>query len=152
LEERALDPEVERDVQLALEEIETMWEELAGQAQLLELEHARYRDFFEHAPDAYAVTDEGCNVREANLAFAELLGVVRADLLGKPLARFVTEPERVALLSNLMGAAENARKPLTWRSRLLSPSGKSIEGIFSVRAIPLQKSGVAGLCWLFRAD
>jgi PAS domain S-box-containing protein len=151
LQKRSLDEETEREVQMALEEIEVMWEELVGQAEILEREHDRYQQFFEHAPEAYAVTDEGCNIREANRSFAELLGVLRADLLGRPLSAFVPDEERGLFLTKFVGGVQQAAgKPLTWRSRLQPREGEPIEGFFSVRAIPLRKSGLAGLCWLFR--
>jgi PAS domain S-box-containing protein len=151
LQKRSLDEETEREVQMALEEIEVMWEELVGQAEVLEREHERYQQFFEHAPDAYAVTDEGCNIREANHSLAELLGIARADLLGRPLSGFVPDEERGVFLTNFVRAVQDAGgKPLTWRSRLQPPKGEPIDGVFSLRAMPLRKSGLAGLCWLFR--
>jgi len=41
-------------------------------------------------------------------------------------------------------------KPLAWRAQLRRGSGKLLDAEFSVRAIPLKKSGVGGLCWLIR--
>jgi len=151
LEKHSLDPETERELQMALEEIEVMWEELLGQAELLGREHQRYQEFFEYCPDAYAVTDQGGNVREANRALADLLGTVRADLLGKPLLAWIPEGERIPFLENLIAgpADEKAR---SWRSRIQPAEGPSREVVVSVRSMPLYKSGVAGLCWLFRAE
>ena len=74
-----LDAESEREMQMALEEIEVMWEELAGRTQLLDLEQQRFRDFFEFAPDAYAITDGHCTIREANHSLADLLEHPRGD-------------------------------------------------------------------------
>jgi PAS domain S-box-containing protein len=153
LEKHTLDPEAEREMQMALEEIEVMWEELLGQADRLNREHRRYQEFFEFAPDAYAITDAGGNVREANHSLCELLRVLRADMLGKPLSRYVAEPERAAFFSNMIGAAHNpGPKPLSWRSRLQPNEGPAVDALISVRAMPLHKSGVAGLCWLFRPE
>ena len=90
----------EREVQMALEELEVMWEELAGQAQVLEREQARYAEFFEHAPDAYLVTEAGGSVREANRAAVELLAGDRRMLLGRALAEWIADEERVGFLSN----------------------------------------------------
>jgi PAS domain S-box-containing protein len=152
LEKRSLDPETERELQMALEEIEVMWEELLGQADLLSREHKRYQEFFEFSPDAYAVTDLGGNVREANRALAELLGVPRGDLLGKPLLRWAPETERLSFLEHFLCVAQDAKRPTSWRTKLQPAQGPAREVAVSVRAMPLQKSGVAGLCWLLRLD
>jgi PAS domain S-box-containing protein len=153
LEKRSLDADTEREVQMALEEIEVMWEELLGQADLLSREHKRYQEFFEFSPDAYAVSDPGGNVREANRALAEALGVVRADLLGKPLMRWVVDSERVRFLENFIDVGQHGtEKPRTWRTRLQPSEGPALEFTVSVRAMPLHKSGATGLCWLFRRD
>jgi PAS domain S-box-containing protein len=153
LEKHSLDQETEREMQMALEEIEVMWEELQGQADLLTREHRRYQEFFEFAPDAYAITDTGNNVREVNRSLTDLLRVVRADMLGRPLSRYIAEPERAAFFSNMIGASHNPDpKPFSWRSRLQPAEGPALDVLISVRAMPLRKSGVAGLCWLFRPD
>jgi PAS domain S-box-containing protein len=153
LEKHSLDPETERELQMALEEIQVMWEELQGQADLLSLEHRRYQEFFEFAPDAYAITDTGSNVREANRSLADLLRAVRSEMLGRPLSRYIAEPEQAVFLSNMIGATHNAEaSPRSWRSRLQPAEGPAIDALISVRAIPLRRSGVAGLCWLFRPD
>jgi PAS domain-containing protein len=153
LEKHSLDPEAEREMQMALEVIEVMWEELQGQADLLSREHRRYQEFFDFAPDAYAITDAGSNVREVNRSLTDLLRVVRADMLSKPLSRYIAEPERAVFFSNMIGATHNPDpKPLSWRSRLQPTAGPAIDAMISVRAMPLRRSGVAGLCWLFRPD
>jgi PAS domain-containing protein len=153
LEKHSLEPDAEREMQMALEEIEVMWEELLGQADLLSREHRRYEEFFEFAPDAYAITDPGSNVREVNRSLTDLLRAVRADMLGKPLSRFIAEPERAIFFANMIGATQHPdRKLLTWRSRLQPVNAPAIDALISVRAMPLRKSGVAGLCWLFRPD
>ena len=41
-------------------------------------------------------------------------------------------------------------KPVEWRVRLQPCEGDALAAAFSVRAIPLKKSGVGGLCWLVR--
>ena len=151
LRRHSLDPDAERDMQLALDAIEVMWEELAGQSDLLTIEHRRYEEFFEFAPDAYAITDAVCGVREANRALAELLQCPRADLLGKPLDRHVCEPERAAFrLNYLAAAAIREPRPHSWRTRLQRARAPAVEALVSVRPIPLRRSGVAGLCWLIR--
>lgn len=152
LQKAPADPGMERDVQMALEELEVMWEELQGQAELLRRESDRYQEFFEYAPDTYLITDAGCNVREANRAALELFGAARHDLLGHPLTRFVAQEDRAHFLSKFIGLVLTpSHRPLSWECRLV-PAGaaKPLPVVVSVRAIPLRKSGVAGLCWLIR--
>jgi PAS domain S-box-containing protein len=151
LEEHSLAAEAEREIQLALEEIEVMWDELLGQAEALTRENERYAEFFEYAPDAYVVTDAGGNVREANEAAAELFGVSKRELLDRTLSEFVAEDDRVKFLSSFVGALVNPQeRPQSWNSRVRGTSGSECPVTMSVRGIPLKRSGVRGLCWLIR--
>ena len=71
--------------------VDVMWEELQAQAAMLTRENERYAEFFEHAPDAYLITDAGGGVREANRSALELLGAARDDLAGRPLSEHIAE-------------------------------------------------------------
>ena len=144
LEKHSLDPDAQREVQMALEELDVMWEELQGQAEILLREHQRYAEFFEFAPDAYLITDAGGNIREANQAAKELLA--QDSLAGRPLAQFVAEGDRVAFLSLLVGTQARTAPGVT----LQPVRGKALRCELAVRPIPLAKSGVSGLCWLIR--
>jgi len=146
------DGAAKHDLEMALEELDVMWEELEGQATLLLRENQRYAEFFEHAPDAYLITDAGGGVREANQAALELLVAARADLVGQPLSAFVADEGRVAFLTRTVGLMLGASsQPLTWREQMTAADGTALEVQLAVRVIPLKKSGVAGLCWLIRA-
>jgi len=151
LETGDLDADAEKDMHMALEELDVMWEELQGQAELLERENERYAEFFEHAPDAYVITDAGGNVREANQAALELLGVQKAAVIGQPLSEFIPEGERVAFLAKFVGMFLNPDdKAQSWRSAVRPAQGEPRPATISVRRMPLKKSGVRGLCWLIR--
>jgi PAS domain S-box-containing protein len=141
LQQGSLAAEDQRELEMALEELDVMWEELQGQATLLARESARYAEFFEHAPEAYLITDAGGSVREANQAARELLG---ADPCGRQLAGFVPEAERAHFLAMFLGAVDGSRAR-AWEGVLGTTRVQ-----FSVRAIPLRKSAVSGLCWLLR--
>jgi len=152
LEAAAGDPDAQREMEMALEELDVMWEELQGQAALLLRENERYAQFFEYAPDAYLITDVGGSIREANQAALELLKAPHRELVGQPLSAFVAAEDRVGFLARsveLMFGAAGARPP-GWRGRLQTAEGDAIEVEFSVRAIPLKKSGIGGVCWLLR--
>ena len=151
LEAATSDPEAKREMEMALEELDVMWEELQGQAALLTRENERYAQFFEYAPDAYLITDAGGSVREVNQAALELLKTPRDEVAGKPLSGFIAPEDRVSFLTRSVGLMfGNAGTPPSWRSRLQTLDGAGMEIEFSVRAIPLKKSGIGGICWLLR--
>jgi PAS domain S-box-containing protein len=151
LENEALDAASHREVEMALEEIDVMWEELQGQAALLERENARYAEFFEFAPDAYVITDAGGAIREANQAAGELFKRARADMVGRPLSDLIADEDRVTFLTKTVGLMlGGTTRKLAWQALAQPAEGEPLACEFSVRAIPLKKSGVAGLCWLIR--
>lgn len=152
LEADSLGADAKRDMEMALEELDVMWDELQGQAALLTRENERYSQFFEFAPDAYLVTDAGGNIREANQAALELLGAGRGSLLGRALSELVAPEERVGFLARSVGMTlAGAPRSASWRTQLQPLAGEAFAADFTVRAIPLKKSGVGGLCWLVRA-
>ena len=151
LEADSLNPDAKREMEMALEELDVMWEELQGQAALLTRENERYAEFFQYAPDAYLITDAGGNVREANHAALELLRAPYDEVVGQPLSAYMAEDDRVNFLTRTVGLMLGAgAKPMSWQARVRSTDGAAIPVELSVRAIPLKKSGVAGLCWLMR--
>jgi len=151
LQEGTLNGEAGKDVEMALEELDVMWEELQGQAALLSRERERYSEFFDYAPDAYLITDAGGNVREANRAALELLAAPQDALLGKPLSEFIVQDERVGFLSHFVGTVIKPEdRPQSWHSAVQPMRGAPLAASLSVRGIPLRKSGVRGLCWLIR--
>ena len=149
LEAESQNPDTKREMEMALEELDVMWEELQGQAAMLLRENARYAEFFEYSPDAYVITDVGGNVREANQAALELLGAPRNQIVAHPLSEHVAQDDRVAFLTRTVGLMLGGN-PLTWQGRLQVAHATPVAVEFSVRAIPLKKSGVGGLCWLIR--
>jgi PAS domain S-box-containing protein len=151
LEAESLDGESKREMEMALEELDVMWEELQGQAALLIRENERYAEFFQYAPDAYLITDAGGNIREANEAALELLKTPRDGLVGRSLSECIAADDRVGFLTRSVGLMLGGTvKPLTWRAQLQPREGIVLAAEFSVRAIPLKKSGGGGLCWLVR--
>jgi len=145
-----LDAQFERELEMALEELDIMWEELAGQAELLTREHQRYAEFFENAPDAYIITDAGGRIREANRAAGELLATPPELLAGKTLRSLIADEEHTSFLTGLIRASSPTAVPASWSSRVVPAGGEPRDVILSVRPIPLHKSGVTGLCWLLR--
>lgn len=55
---------------------------------------ARYKAIFDFAPAGYLVADHGGRIIEGNLAIAQLLGVSREKLPGRPIAELFTHASR----------------------------------------------------------
>jgi PAS domain S-box-containing protein len=95
------------ELEVAEEELRQQSEELAASAAEVEVQHARYQELFELAPDAYVVTDAGGLVQQANRAATKLLRIPRISLTYKPLVVFVDPEARRAFrnaLDQLVGA------------------------------------------------
>ncbi len=78
-------------------ELEMQAEELARARDDLRESRDRYRDLYELAPVGYLSTDFNCAILEANRAAEILLGQRASQLIGFPLARFVTSESAAAL-------------------------------------------------------
>ncbi|MGB5446705.1 MAG: diguanylate cyclase [Psychromonas sp.] len=70
-------------------ELEMQNEELK-QARIAEKLHYRYTELFEFAPIAYFSFDLNGVINQVNLRGASLLGIERANLVGKPFANYLT--------------------------------------------------------------
>lgn len=76
-------------------------DEMALNRLKLEEERGRYQELFDFAPDGYLVTDTEGIILEANKAVTELFNVSRPSIIGKPLAIFVSEEERLSFRTRL---------------------------------------------------
>jgi PAS domain S-box-containing protein len=84
-----------------------------------ELEHRRYQDLFNLAPNAYLVTDVAGIIKEANYVTAALLSVRQNYLLGKPFIFFIAEPDRQTFMNKLA----NVQQVQDWEVELQSRGG-----------------------------
>lgn len=78
-------------------ELEMQNEELRATRRHVEEVLDRQTKLFEHAPIGYVVLDQGGLIREANREAARMLGAARDGLLGRRIALFVADKDRVAL-------------------------------------------------------
>lgn len=97
------------ELQVHQVELDLQYEELCTSRDELESALTRQACLFERAPAAYLSMDAGTVVREINLAGERLLGARRAELLGRPLSRLLTELGSQQLEDLVM----QARKGLT---------------------------------------
>ncbi|HWI38705.1 MAG TPA: hypothetical protein VNU64_19795, partial [Burkholderiales bacterium] len=65
------------------------------------------------------------------------------------LSEYIAQNDRVAFLTRTVSLMLGGR-PLSFQSCLRPADGPAVSVELSVRAIPLKKSGVGGLCWLIR--
>ncbi len=94
-------PSEEADVRKLLHELQVHQIELEMQneelhtAQLeLETSRDRYADLYDFAPVGYCTINAEGIILEANLTAATMLGVVRSQLVGKPITRFIFKDEQ----------------------------------------------------------
>ncbi len=95
----ALSPEQTRQMLHELRvhqiELEMQNEELRRTQVELDVSRARYFDLYDLAPVSYYTVSEATGLLlEANLAGATLLGLSRADLVGKPMTRFIVSEDQ----------------------------------------------------------
>jgi two-component system cell cycle sensor histidine kinase/response regulator CckA len=109
---------------------------------------ARHRDLFDNANDMMYTADLEMTFTDVNNAFAEALGLSRADIVGRPVRELLT-PEsfaRVAdaLAEKLSGAAERTQYEID----LIASDGRTIPADVSSRVIENdgRPVGVQGIC------
>lgn len=145
------------DLAAATEELRVTEEELRSQdaqlaTSLLELEAAReqYRELFEFAPDAYAVTDDKGVILQANRAVSALVGYARTYVMGKPLAALVDSGSVDHFRARLSGIRQGDGQVHAWETQFRGRrTGMPVP--VSVRVALIQdKSGRSSLRWLLR--
>ncbi len=122
LSQGALSPEEShlllRQLQVQQIELEMQNEELRCTQLELEAARARYFDLYDHAPVGYLTLDEKGLIQEANLAAATMLGMVRTELLNKPMTRFIFREDQDYYRLNSKRLLE-ANEVLVWDIRMV---------------------------------
>ena len=81
-------------------ELELQNEDLRRAQEELVKSQRRYADLYDFAPVAYFTLDEQAKILEVNLTAAEMLGVPRAQLLGRFFTDFIAPKTRKYFISN----------------------------------------------------
>lgn len=110
------------ELQVHQVEVEMQDEELRHSRVDLESALIRQTTLFEHAPAAYLIIDEATVLCEINLAGVRLLGAASNELLGRPLASFLSAASGEELQKMLARAREGA-VPETCELQLLPQAG-----------------------------
>ena len=141
-------PAESAELNAALEEIQTLWEELQSQSEVLKGERERYSKFFEFVPDAYLITEPGGEIREANRAARELLGEAAE---GASIVSLIPEAERPAFRGRLITVrGQPEGEGAEWQGNVRRQEGADVPVIFRVRPIKIRRKNADGLCWLVR--
>ena len=95
--------ELAHELQTHQIELEMQNEELRRIQRELTESRDRYSDLYDFAPVGYVTIDQHGLIHEANLTLAEMLGLVRSDLIGKPLSTFVSPDDQDTLHKHCRG-------------------------------------------------
>jgi PAS domain S-box-containing protein len=95
-----------------------------------------YQDLFATAPDSFLITDRAGLIRDANRAAAELFGVPRRFLVGKPFVVFVSRPLRAAFRSRLAAISGDHRSSFRIDLAPRGEESKTIEAAVAIRVLP----------------
>ncbi|MEH2083867.1 MAG: PAS domain S-box protein [Nostoc sp.] len=126
------------------EELRQQNEELAIARETAELEHQRYQDLFDLAPDAYLVTDVAGIIKEANYVAAALLSVKQKFLVGKPFILFIAESDRQTLMNQLA----NLQQVQDWEVYLQPRRGTAFPAQIRMVAMYNSQGQQVGWRWL----
>jgi PAS domain S-box-containing protein len=149
--DRAVPPTDLEALHLAMEELSAAWENLNTQSDELLRQRDHYAQLFQHAPDAYIVTDGAGAIRELNLAAEKLLQFRTQYLTGKPLALFLAMDDRPSFRTNLNAMlAEGRQAAKSWAAGLQYGPGPKTK--IELTAAPIRASAgeFQGICWVLR--
>lgn len=134
------------ELQIVEEELRQKNEKLAIARETAELEHRRYQDLFDLAPDAYLVTDVAGIIKEANYVAAALLSVRQNYLIGKLFILFVDEADHQIFISQLA----NLQQVQDWEVHLKARGGTVFPASVKMVAMYDSQGQQVGWRWLLR--
>ena len=106
-------------------EIELQNEELRETTHRLESSRTRYFDLYDLAPVGYLTLTERNIIRQANLTAAAKLGVLRTELIGKPLTKFIVPDDQGTFYLQRRALFETNRQQ-SCELRLVGADGASL--------------------------
>ena len=139
-----------QELEIALAELQAMWDEVEAQADALTRERARYSALFDLAPYACFITDWHGIVRESNRAAHELFGMPGPQLAGRPMTLLLADGDRPALRALLARAAASPAPLEPWNAFVKTPAEPRMACELRVRAVPGLSRLPASLAWFIR--
>jgi PAS domain S-box-containing protein len=137
------------ELQVTEEELRIQNEQLIVAQELVEAERLRWWELFQHAPDAYLVTDPAGTILEANHAASSLLNVPARRIARKPLGVFVAPAARREFRARLAQAAQLGRLE-DWEATLRPRGREPVEVACTVTAVRGDAGAVDALRWTVR--
>ncbi len=120
-------------------ELEMQNEELRRSRAELEASHDRYFDLFDLAPVGYFTLAQDARILEANLTGAELLGLPRTGLLGRPFTQFVLPDDQDDYYHHRR-AVVNAGSTATCELRMMRADGSPFHALLeSAPSLPIEE-------------
>jgi two-component system, cell cycle sensor histidine kinase and response regulator CckA len=139
------------ELHVATEELQMQNEELMASRQRVELEHQRYQELFDFAPDGYLVTNAQGVIQQVNHAATHMLNL-RQDLsVGKPLIVFVDKADQVSFHTQLEQLVQLGHPVTDWEISLKPREKPPFPVSISVSVIYYDPKGhLSGFRWLMR--
>ena len=109
---------------------------------------AEHRRLLEEGPDAYLVTDSRGIIREANVAAADMLGMSRRFLIGKPLSTFVADSDLRAFRWRLNNVRNQQHGE--WPLRLRPRQGEPFIAGLTLASLDTPGAATPDLRWFIR--
>jgi len=114
------------ELQVYQVELEMQNEELRKTQMVLEASRDRYRSLYDFSPVGYVTWDGHGRLLEANICAADLLGLERKHLLGRPIQSLVEEKDRALFLRHRLAVMESEDKEVC-EVRFLRDGGEAVE-------------------------
>lgn len=144
---------VVEQLRVAEEELRAQNEELRAHREATEVALRQYRELFDLAPDPYVTTDRLGQIREANIAAAELLNIPQARLTGRQLISCVAPGLRRGFRTALQRIA-SGQDPLPggdeWTVKIKPPRKPEVEVSVAASAVRGRDGSIVSIRWLFR--
>ena len=125
------------DLQVHQIELEMQNDELRRSQLELEAARNRYSDLYDFAPVGYFTVEENGMILEANLTGADLLGVERGFLIGKPFSRFIARDSQDTFYKHRKQMLESETRQ-TCELRLVKKEGNALH--VQVECVPVQNA------------
>ncbi|MGB8700673.1 MAG: EAL domain-containing protein, partial [Thermosynechococcaceae cyanobacterium] len=137
------------ELYVATEEIQAHNEQLLIVRQELALEHRRYQDLFDFAPDGYVVTTTDGVIQSANHAAENLFKIARDKMVGKPLIVFVVEADCHQFHTQI-NQLTTTQRLTDWEVTLQPRRGSPFPALITITAMRDLQGHCVGLRWSIR--
>ncbi|MGB8700674.1 MAG: PAS domain-containing protein, partial [Thermosynechococcaceae cyanobacterium] len=139
------------ELHVATEELQAQNEELLASRQALEMEHQRYQELFDFAPDGYLVTDSEGVIQQVNGAATNLLNLRQDLVVGKPLIVFIDQFDQASFHTQLDRLIHQGHALIDWEVSLKPRDKTPFPVSISVSTSYYSPQGhLCSLRWLMR--